>query len=91
MSEPTILQEAHDLIFGDRQEDYGKPGECLGRIADIWNAQLNKKLRENLTGHDVALLMAGLKLARAAHRYKRDSLVDAAGYLALADMTADKG
>lgn len=75
-----ILQEADGLINGDRARDYGTPQENFARIATIWGAILGIEL----TAHEVALCMAGLKLARLANGPHRDSYVDGAGYLALA-------
>jgi len=75
-----VLREAATLITGQRQEDYGPPKVNFNRIAIIWNIL---KPGTNFTPGDVALLMAGLKLARAAQGYTHDSAVDAAGYFAL--------
>jgi hypothetical protein len=75
-----ILQEADGLINGDRARDYGTPQENFDRIARVWSVILGI----DVTAHEVALCMAGLKLARLANGPHRDSYVDGAGYLALA-------
>lgn len=75
-----ILETASDLINGDRQADYGTPQENFARIADIWTVILGHTVRAD----QVALCMAGLKLARLANGPHQDSYVDGAGYLALA-------
>ena len=88
--EPTtprggVLEEAHDLIHGERNAHYGSPTENFERTAALWNAQLGHKLAEGyeFTAHDVAMLMVQLKMARlVTSPGKRDHYVDAAGYLA---------
>lgn len=78
----TIFDEAEALVNGERQEEYGPPAKHLARIAAIWGAVLNRPV----TAREVALCMAGLKLARAGHGHSRDSLVDLVGYIRLIEM-----
>lgn len=80
------LREAANLITGDRQNDYGPPEVNFQRIADIWKILLGVEF----TPSQVALAMLGLKLARAAQGYKRDTYVDVAGYAALLIELAEK-
>jgi len=75
-----ILHEADGLINGDRARDYGSPQENFDRAARIWSVILGV----DVDAQEVALCMAGLKLARLANGPHRDSYVDGAGYLALA-------
>lgn len=83
MSNGQILLDAHTLINAERQSDYGPPAESFARTAALWSAYLG----HTVTGKDVTLCMALLKIAREAHRHKADNLLDAAGYIALsADM-----
>jgi hypothetical protein len=42
---PTPMQEAEELIYGDREKTYGDPSKNLARIAEMWTAYLNKNLR----------------------------------------------
>ena len=80
-----ILSTAEKLINGDRADTYGHPKENFGRIAALWNAQLGKKLSEPLTAEDVAYALVQLKMSRLANTPgHEDSLVDVAGYIALA-------
>lgn len=80
-----ILSAAEKLINGDRAKAYGHPKENFGRIAALWNAQLGKKLSEALTAEDVAYALVQLKMSRLANTPgHEDSLVDVAGYIALA-------
>lgn len=77
----TILDEAANLIVGQRNKDYGDPVENHQHIADIANA---------ITGHalsarDVALILSAVKLARLAKSPDhRDSYVDLCGYTGIA-------
>ena len=85
----AVLSEASALICGDRQRDYGDPSGNFGHIAGMWNGYMDRcgllKADEMLQSSDVATMMALLKIARIAHGpSKRDSYVDACGYLALA-------
>lgn len=82
----AILLEAHNLINGERQGDYGAPANGFNRIAAMWSAYLGREIK----GHDVACMMALLKLAREAHNHKPDNLIDAAGYIGLAADMAEK-
>lgn len=85
----TILEEAHQLVTGDRQDQYGHPSKDLVATAGLWSAWLTRRLGTDveLTGGDVGCLMSLLKLSRlAGNPGHRDSLVDAAGYLATVEM-----
>ena len=77
-----IIQEAANLISGDREIDHGDAYDGFGLIATYWSAHLDT----NITREDVATMMTLLKLARAKSGGKRnkDNYVDAVGYSALA-------
>jgi len=77
----TLLLEAFALVNGSRQEAYGDPSENLRNVAESWSGYLGK----NLSAADVCLLMAELKLKRQRFKHSRDNLLDACGYLAIAD------
>lgn len=83
---PSILDEAREIIHGDREQTHGKPDRNLRAIASIWTAVLGAHLQdgEQVTPQLVCLMMAGLKLARAANRPShRDHIRDVVGYAAL--------
>lgn len=85
----TILQEAHNIVHGDREQTYGDPGKNLRTIAAYWSVHLTASCGEKitLTEQDVCTMMILLKQARlASNPDHRDSMVDTAGYVALADM-----
>jgi hypothetical protein len=74
--DPNILREAERLTRGDRNDDYGHPKVEHDRIAAYWSIFVGVPIR----AEQVAMMMVLLKVARLGHRYKRDSLVDIAGY-----------
>lgn len=74
----TILEEAQDAVYGDRQDDYGTVTENFGTIARLWSAVLKTKV----TKEQVGLCMVQVKVARQMFKPKRDNLVDGAGYFA---------
>lgn len=79
----SILQEAERIINEPRRDSYGDAKESFQRIADVWGAVL----KTEVTPHQVALCMIGLKLCREVGKPHRDNLVDIAGYAALAELT----
>lgn len=82
------LNTAAALINGDREKDYGTPQDNFGRIAAIWSVILGHMVRPD----EVALCMAGLKLARLANGPHDDSYTDGAAYFAIAaELAHDKG
>lgn len=89
----SILKEAEEVIYGDREKTYGDPGRNLRIVADYWNTYLISKgfdFLEGLDYDDVCNMMVLLKVARLANSpMHRDSLVDVCGYLALAERIKD--
>ena len=79
----TLSDRALALIDGPRQDDYAAPEVNFARIGGMWALILG--LPEAIPPARVALMMAALKLARAAHKPTEDSLVDAVGYLELCE------
>lgn len=87
---PSILNDANDIIWGDREKTYGTPDVNLKRIATLWNAFLVSRYKHGYTGEpyeitseDVCWMMVLLKASRQMNAPKRDNLVDAAGYIGL--------
>lgn len=81
-----ILQEASELINGQRAKDYGPASENFQRIADLFAAYLGDTDTDDLDTYDVANMMILVKLARLKSAgYHRDSYADIAGYAALAE------
>jgi len=81
MTRNEILDMAKSLINGDRAATHGDARSMHQTIAEMWSAILNVEI----SATQAALMMAALKLARAAaHPEHEDNWVDAAGYIALA-------
>jgi hypothetical protein len=77
----SALDEARQLITGDRNNQYGPPTQDFERTAGMANAFGFRVNGKELQGHDVAIFMVLLKTSRLAWTPgKRDSWVDAAGY-----------
>lgn len=74
----TILEEAQNVVYGDRQADYGTVTQNFGTIAKLWSAVLGIEV----TPEQVGLCMVQVKVARQMYKPKRDNLVDGAGYFA---------
>lgn len=80
MTRPEILDAAKACVCGRRQEDYGTPEDNFETIAKLWNAYLGDNVTD---AHDVAMMMALLKIARIrAGKRVEDSYIDLAGYAA---------
>lgn len=81
-----ILASASEAICGDRDLQYGPPAQNMATTAEMMSAFLRgrKKLSADLDAYDAAMLLALVKIARAAHKPKDDNSVDGAGYLAIA-------
>jgi len=88
MDRKQILDKAMQMTNGSRQDDYGRPENSFQVIADLWNAYLGGIVYKNggevyVEPHDVAALLALLKIARIATGHgKSDNWVDLAGYAA---------
>ena len=76
-----FLTEAIKLIGGDRQRDYGDKVVNHNNIARLWSAYLDIPIQ----AHDVAILMALLKIARTKlGAVSKDTYVDMSAYSAIA-------
>jgi hypothetical protein len=82
MGKRTIARDAEDIVFGSREQDYGKPERNLTRIGIIWGTLLGI---DPLPARQVAVMLTAMKLVRASGRENRDDLLDGIGYLILAD------
>ena len=81
MTRTEILDTAKEQVTGHREQDYGKVENNLGIISEYWT--LYKGIE--FTAHDVAMMMALLKVARIQNGGgSGDSHVDLVGYAALA-------
>lgn len=83
---PSVCEEADRLVSEERDAKYGHPAANLGRAAVIWAAILGQPV----TAEQVALCMAGLKLAREVGGHDRDNLIDLAGYAQLVELIREE-
>lgn len=77
-SEKTLSDLALGLVANQRSAEYGPPLINHWRIGQIWSGMLDL---ESIPPWKVALMMAGLKIARMTETPSDDSLTDAVGYL----------
>lgn len=82
-----ILHEAHDLITGDRHQQYDHPAEDYGKVVDIFYGLTGIELSvQEALCFMVSVKMARLRTARERGSWHHDSLVDAMGYLGCMNM-----
>lgn len=87
----SVIDEANAIIYGDREETYGRPSKNLTNIGQQWSLYLAQKyaVKVELSAEDVCWMMADLKKARQMNAAKRDNLVDAIGYIGLVERCDD--
>lgn len=88
---PTVMEEAHGIIHGDREQLYGHPATNLENIAEQWSLYIQQRyeVEVQLCAEDVCWMMADLKKVRQMNASKRDNLVDAIGYIGLIERIED--
>jgi len=77
-----ILEEAAEILNGDRREAYGGVKQSFSNLSRMWTLILG----HDVTPSQVCLCMIGLKITREMNCHKRDNLVDLAGYSKLLSM-----
>lgn len=85
MTRSEILDAANKCVCGDREQDYGSPEKNFELIASLWKDYLQGVgvNLDFLEPHDVAAMLALLKIARIASGHaKEDNWIDLAGYAA---------
>ena len=81
MKSNQVLNRASVLVQGQREKDYGDKTENHNNIAKLWSAYLDIKIN----AHDVALMMALLKMARTKlGEVSKDTYIDMSAYSAIA-------
>lgn len=75
-----ILEEAIQLVGGDRNTDYGDRLTNHQNIAKLWSVFL----KHEISAHDVAICMILVKISRIINKHKKDSYVDIAAYSSIA-------
>lgn len=71
MTRSEILDAAKACICGQREQDYGSPGDNFETIGLLWSTYLRQAVGVDMAvnairGEDVAAMMALLKIARIA-------------------------
>ena len=84
----NVLQEADELIHGERAKAYGNPRINHGCTAALISALLSNKYRKSivLDADDVCWFNICQKMSREANEPKRDNLVDVCGYVGNIEM-----
>ena len=78
-----MLEEAEAAVAGPRQHYYGDPRTNLSRIAMMWSAIFGHLV----SPEEVCMCMIAVKLGRLVNTpAHRDSWVDIAGYVRVADL-----
>lgn len=81
MRAAEVCAKAAELVGGDREAQHGPKLSNFTRIAALWQGWLNARQNGPLHAHDVAVMMALLKLARTqTGDFNADDYIDAAGY-----------
>lgn len=73
----SILEEANDLVNGDRAKAYGSALEN----AENWAVMFSAATGLNVKAHHYPIAMICVKLARERSNHKQDNWVDIAGYV----------
>lgn len=83
MTRKECLDKAAECVLKDRASQYGGMEDNFARIAELWNAYLGPHAGIGIESHDVAAMMALLKIARVrSNPGHGDSWIDLAGYAA---------
>lgn len=84
-----VLSEAERCVCGQREQDYGTPEDSFEMISKLWTVYLDYATK--IDAHDVAAMMALLKIARIAKSPDHmDSWCDLAGYASCGGELAGK-
>ena len=80
MDRTECLEKAIEVVNGQREQDYGKPENNLGAIAELWTDIFGC----TFNSVDVCLAMIELKISRIKSGHATmDSFVDICGYAAI--------
>ena len=72
----NILDKAKNILFGERDSDYGDFVQNFKEISQI----ATLLCRKELTSEDCCKVLIAVKLARERYKHKEDNLVDLCGY-----------
>lgn len=81
MKRKETLEQAEQIVCKDRETQYGSPEDNFATIAVFWTVYTGHAINS----HDVAVMMAPLKIARIkSGQWKADNYIDLAWYAACA-------
>lgn len=83
----TILEEAQDILEGDRDTDYGDPVANFNRISGIASAMSGV----DISPEQCVLVMMAVKLSREQFKHRRDNLVDLVAYAEILNRVVEQG
>ena len=86
----NILFKAHNIIFErgeEKERQYGPIDQSMKKAAKTASLLCNKKI----TTEDFYKCMVALKISRLSYSTKKDTLLDAVGYLAALDKYKNGG
>lgn len=72
----SILEEAQEILEGERESDYGDPVANFNRISRIASSILDY----TISPEECVVVMMAVKLSREQYKHKRDNLVDLVAY-----------
>jgi len=87
MKADRLLQQAAEVVGGDRAQAHGSMEETHDLIAGFWQLYLENRRDKGkpINAHDVAMMMVLLKAARSQRgRLEVDDYLDMAGYIGCA-------
>jgi hypothetical protein len=89
MDRKQTLERAAECVLRDRNVEHGAPENTFGVVAELWSAYM----RADVKPHDVAAMLALLKIGRLSQNPAHDdNWVDLAGYAACgAELAASRG
>jgi hypothetical protein len=92
MDRKKTLEEAIRVTTTERNDAYGEPEDSFACIGEFWAVYDKHKSGKMSEGHDAAIKMALLKIARIATGggIKDDNYIDGAGYISLASEIEEK-
>lgn len=72
----SILEDAEEILEGERDSDYGDPVANFNRISRIASSILDY----TISPEECVVVMMAVKLSREQYKHKRDNLVDLVAY-----------
>jgi hypothetical protein len=82
----NVLEEANDILGGNRQADYGDAVKNFENIAKVASILADKQL----DAEDCCKVLMAVKICREGFKHKRDNLVDLAAYADILNQICDK-